>query len=84
LPLTQELLESWLRWLEQFPATVRLPEVLNIDQATLGDWRGFLSDQHYDITIFHGTCAELRADRLSVDYVVALANAMPTGMVVLS
>jgi hypothetical protein len=84
LCLTQELLESWLHWLEQFPATAMLPEVLNANQATLGDWREYLGGQHYDITIFHGHWAELRANRLSVDYVTGLVNAVPTGMVVLA
>jgi hypothetical protein len=82
--LTQEILDLWLHWLERFPAELPALEVLDLDRATLNDWQAFLSRQSYDLTVLHGVCPELAADRISARYVAELVNAVPGGVVVLA
>jgi hypothetical protein len=82
--LTQEILDLWLHWLERFPAELPALEVLDLDRATLNDWQTFLSRQSYDLTVLHGVCPELAADRISARYVAELVNAVPGGVVVLA
>jgi hypothetical protein len=84
LCLSQEVLDFWLHWLERFPAELPALEVLDLDRATLSDWQSFLSRQAYDLTVLHGACAELAADRISAHYVGRLVEAVPGGVVVLA
>ena len=84
LCLTQELLERWMCKLEVLSAPVTLLDVVNTNRATLEDWKELLSGHAYDVTVLHGTCRELRADRLSVGYVKALVDAVPSGLVIVA
>jgi hypothetical protein len=84
LCLTQHMLERWACHLEELSTPVTHLDVLNTNRATLADWTQFLSGQTYDITILHGAQSELRADRLSVRYVKALVDAVPSGLVVVA
>jgi hypothetical protein len=43
-----------------------------------------LSRHSYDLTVLHGACAELAADRMSARYVGTLVDAVPGGVVVLA
>lgn len=84
LCLTQQILERWTCYLEESSMPVTLLDVLNTNRATLADWTKFLSGQTYDITVLHGVQSELRADHLSVCYVTALVDAVPSGLVVVA
>ncbi len=84
LCLTQEVLIRWTLRLEEFSAPVTVLDVLNTNRATLADWRDFLRDQAYDVTILHGAQSELQANRLSIGYVKALMDAVPSGLVVVA
>ena len=84
LCLTHEILDLWLNWLERFPADLPVLDVLDLDHATLSDWQAFLGRQSYDLTVLHGVCTELAADRLSARYVAGLVDAVPGGVVVLA
>ncbi len=84
LCLTQESLDLWTGWLERFPGGLPSLDVLDINQATLEDWRDFLPRQAYDLTILHGAYAELQAGRLAAGYIAALVQAAPAGVVVLA
>ncbi|GAB4538451.1 MAG: hypothetical protein Kow0063_26280 [Anaerolineae bacterium] len=84
LCLTQELLERWLRRLEELPAPVTLLDVTGNNRATLKDWQELLGHHACDVTILHGACDELRVNRLSVGYVRALVEAVPSGLVVIA
>jgi hypothetical protein len=84
LCLTQELLERWMRELEQLSAPITLLDVLNTNRATLADWKEMLGSHAYDVTVLHGACAELRAGRLSVGYVKVLVDAVPSGLVMVA
>jgi hypothetical protein len=84
LCLTQDLLERWMCQLEEFPAPVTLLDVVGNNRATLKDWKELLSSHACDLTILHGACVELRANRLSVGYVKALVDAVPSGLVMIA
>lgn len=84
LCLTQDLLEHWMSQLEELPAPVMLLDVVGNNRATLKDWKKLLSSHACDLTILHGACAELRANRLSVGYVRALVDAVPSGFVMIA
>ncbi len=84
LCLNHEILDLWLDWLERFPVELPALDVLDVDHATLNDWQTFLSGQSYDLTVLHGACTELQADRLSARYVGLLVDAVSGGVVVLA
>lgn len=84
LCLTQELLERWICKLEVLSAPVTLLDVVNTNRATLEDWKELLSSHAYDVTVLHGTCRELQANHLSVGYVKALVDAVPSGLVIVA
>jgi len=86
LCLTQEMLERWMRRLEEvteeFP--VAEPELLDANAATLEDWEAYLAEQTYNITVLSGARVELQESRISVDYVKTLVDAAPVGTIVLA
>lgn len=84
LCLTQEMLDRWQAQLENGPASVTLLDVLNSNQATLEDWQAFLGNHPHDITVFSGALSELEAGRLSAEYLYALVEAVPSGLVIFS
>ena len=84
LCLTQELLERWMCHLAGHAASITLLDVLSTNRATLRDWTELLGSHNYDITVLHGACSELRAGRISVGYVKALIDAVPSGLVVIA
>lgn len=84
LCLSQAALDDWSNWPGRLSPSLARFDVLDGDQAALGDWQAFLSSQSYDMTILHGACAELQADRLATSYVTALVNAVPAGIIVLA
>lgn len=84
LCLTQELLERWMCHLEKLSTPITLLDVVNTNRATLADWQELLSSNAYDVTVLHGTCQELQANRLSVSYVKALVDAAPSGLVIVA
>ncbi len=83
LYLTHEILDLWLNWLERFPTELPTLDVLDLNHATLSDWQAFLGCQSYDMTVLHGVCTELAADRLSARYLAGLVDAVPGWVVVL-
>jgi hypothetical protein len=84
LCLTQGMLERWMRRLDEFSAPITLLDVLNTNPATLADWEAFLSGGSYDVVVLHGAQVELQANRLSVGYVKALVDAVPSGLVIVA
>ena len=83
LCLTQELLERWVCQLEELPAPITLLDVVDTNRATLADWKELLSRDTHDVTVLHGAYPELKAKRLSVGYVMALVDAVPSGLVII-
>ena len=81
---TQAGLDRWTRRLEEDHPSVTLLDILNTNRATLADWKEFLRTQAYDITVLYGTKPELEANRLSADYVKALVEAVPEGLVMVT
>ena len=84
LCLTQEFLERWMCQLAGHAASITLLDVLNTNRATLRDWTELLGSHDYDITVLHGACSELRARRISVGYIRALIDAVPSGLVMVA
>jgi hypothetical protein len=84
LCLTQEILERWMCQLAGHSASITLLDVLSTSRATLKDWTELLGSHDYDITVLHGACSELRARRISVGYVKALIDAVPSGLVMVA
>jgi hypothetical protein len=84
LCLTQGMLGCWMRRLGDFSVPITLLDVLNTNRATLADWEVFLSGGSYDVIVLHGARVELQADRLSVGYVKALVDAVPSGLVMVA
>ncbi len=84
LCLTQEMLERWMRRLDECSVPITLLDVLNTNRATLTDWQALLTSQPYDVTVLHGVQSELQANRLSVGYVKSLVDAVPSGMVIVA
>ncbi len=84
LCLTQEVLKRWSLRLEEFFAPVTVLDVLNTNCATLVDWEDFLRGYAYDVTILHGARSELRANNLSIGYIKALVDAVPSGLVIVA
>jgi hypothetical protein len=84
LCLAQELLGRWMCQLEELPAPITLLDVVDTNRATLADWRKLLSSDTHDVTVLHGAYPELKAKRLSVGYVKALVDAVPSGLVIVA
>jgi hypothetical protein len=84
LCLTQELLERWMCQLEDLPAPITLLDVVDTNRATLADWKELLSRDTHDVTVLHGAYPEIKAKRLSVGYVKALVDAVPSGLVIIA
>jgi hypothetical protein len=81
LCLNQPVLERWIDWSEEQTEPITLLDILNNNQATLSDWKDFLRNQSYDLTVLAGVKTELEAKRLSAGYVEALVKAVPSGLV---
>lgn len=81
LCLNQPVLDRWLNWSEKQSKSIILLDILDDNRATLPDWKAFLHDQTYDLTVLAGVKTEVQAERLSVSYVDALVKAIPSGLV---
>jgi hypothetical protein len=73
LCLTQGMLGCWMRRLGDFSVPISYSSV---------ECR--LSGGSYDVIVLHGARVELQADRLSVGYVKALVDAVPSGLVMVA
>ena len=82
--LTEEMLDRWRSRLEDLSHPIILLDVLNTNRATLEDWQAFLNAQTHDVTALHGAQSELNANWISVSYVTALVDAIPSGLVVVA
>jgi len=82
--LTEEMLERWRSRQEDLSHPVTLLDVLNTNRATHEDWQTLLSAQTHDITVLHGVQSELSANRVSASYVTVWADAIPSGLVVVT
>ncbi len=84
LCLTQQAMAEWLDWPALLAPSIAAFDLLDLNEAPLTDWQPFLSRQSYGLTVLHGACLELATGRLSVHYVMALVNAVPSGLVVVA
>lgn len=75
---SRSLQTHWQSQVEQMP----LLEVMDVNKATLPEWRTYLANHPYDILIFHGAQRAQQAGQLSAKYAERLVDSVPVGLLV--